>query len=230
MTQTEQQGHSPFVPAGRGLNPDAPKQHTERSRASPDRAPTHSCVYGERHTSAARCNSTPKSRAVAVTSSVGTVSASITSTSSGVRVGTTRPSSRASIAGVRRIRIGSELTRRANASALMVSGPANSNVPVGVSGSSAAWRIASTTSSPVQRSQLLGPTAEQRDFAGLRDERRCGRAGLPGRAVDVIAPENDRWSSTRAQRVLRLGLVAQVRVRRVEPRGQEAEEDHTLGL
>jgi hypothetical protein len=53
----------------------------------------------------------------------------------------------------------------------------------------------------VERGQLLGPTTEQHDSAGLRDERRCRRARLTGRAVDVIAAEDDRRNCTRAQRL-----------------------------
>ena len=71
----------------------------------------------------------------------------------------------------------------------------------------------------VQRSEPLGPAAEQRYSAGLRDERRCGRARLAGRTINVITTEDDRWNSTRAQRLFRFGLVAQIRVRRVKPRG-----------
>jgi Pyridoxamine 5'-phosphate oxidase len=62
--------------------------------------------YAGRHTSAMRCNPTPNRRAVAAVSSVGTASASSTSTSSGVSVGTTCASSRATTAGIRRNRTG----------------------------------------------------------------------------------------------------------------------------
>jgi hypothetical protein len=46
----------------------------------------------------------------------------------------------------------------------------------------------------------LGPGAEQHDSAGLGEERRCRRAWFAGRAVDVIAPEDDSGYLSGAQR------------------------------
>ena len=80
----------------------------------------------------------------------------------------------------------------------------------------------------VQRSEPLAPAAEQHDLPGLRDERRRGRAGLIGRPIDVIAAEADQRYPSRAKRLFGLGFVAEVRVRGVEPGGQEAEEDNPL--